>query len=371
VKTPVSGMADGTIPVRPGEEIDTIALHTWLRTQVGAALGEPNTPLLITQFPGGHSNLTYLVRCGSHEVVLRRPPKGSRVKGAHDMLREARVLRLLAPHYPAAPRVLAVCDDPNLLGSPFYVMERLRGVILRQPAGPSAVPFPPPLARRASELLIDNLAALHALDVEALGLAEIGHAEGYIERQVQGWSGRWQAARTDEVPDIDAAFAWLADRLSRGLPDRGAALVHNDYKYDNVVYSPDLRAIVGVLDWEMATVGAPLLDLGTTLAYWIDPEDEPALQQIPSGPTAAPGGLRRAELVERYAAKSGREMGEILFAYVFGLLKVAVIAQQIYRRYVEGLTVDPRFARLLAGVQVLGRTTARARAAGRIDDLTR
>jgi len=376
---------DRARPVRPGEEVDPERLAAWLADHLPDAApraGTPLTPLDIEQFPGGHSNLTYLVRWGDRELVLRRPPVGSAVKTAHDMGREYRVLSRLGPHYPQAPRALAACDDPAVLGAPFYLMERVRGVILRHPALPAGLDLPPERMRRLSEAAVDGLAALHAVDYRAAGLADFGHPAGYVERQVGGWSERWRKARTDDVPDLDRAAAWLAEHLpsdpgdpndpgdSGDRGETGAPLLHNDYKYDNLVWAPDdLTRIVAVLDWEMATVGDPLMDLGTSLGYWIDPDDPPAARHLPTGPTTQPGNLSRAELVERYAQATGRDVSEILFYYVYGVFKIAVIAQQIYYRYRQGLTKDERFAALGGAVRLLGWTAARAIEVGRIDRL--
>jgi aminoglycoside phosphotransferase (APT) family kinase protein len=383
--TPDAPTEDRPVPVRAGEEIDAAALGAWLRENLppgwrdaepgGPEPPAPPTPPEIAQFPGGHSNLTYLVRWGGRELVLRRPPVGAAVASAHDMGREYRVLSRLHLCFPKAPRALAACAEAAVIGAPFYVMERVRGVVLRGPAPPAGVAAEPAAARRLSAQVVDGLVELHALDPAALraaGLAELGHPEGYVARQVAGWSARWRAAVTDEVPEIDRAAAWLAAHMPSGSAGPGAApvLLHNDYKYDNLVFAADLSRVVAVLDWEMATLGAPLMDLGTTLAYWVDVDDDPALRLLPSGPTAIPGGLGRAEVVERYAAASGRDVSQILFYYVFGLLKVAVIAQQIYYRFRQGSTRDPRFAALLDGVRLLGRTSARAIARGRIDRLS-
>jgi aminoglycoside phosphotransferase (APT) family kinase protein len=252
-------------------------------------------------------------------------------------------------------------------------MERVRGVILRHPALPPGLDLAPERMRRLSEAAVDGLAELHAVDYRAAGLAGFGHPAGYVERQVGGWSERWRKARTDDVPDLDRAAAWLAEQLPS---DRGAAgnsetaLLHNDYKYDNLVLAPDdLTRIVAVLDWEMATVGDPLMDLGTSLGYWIDPDDPPAARHLPTGPTTQPGNLSRAEVVERYARATGRDVSRILFYYVYGVFKIAVIAQQIYYRYRQGLTRDERFAALLGAVRVLGRTASAAIARNRIDRL--
>jgi aminoglycoside phosphotransferase (APT) family kinase protein len=375
----VSAAADVPGPVRPGEELPAAPLAAWLREHLPEAAGHPATaPLLVEQFPGGHSNLTYLLRFGEREMVLRRPPAGASVKTAHDMGREHRVLSRLHQVYPKAPRALAACDDPAVAGAPFFIMERVHGVVPRRPPqreGPQPAPgavWEPRRWRALSEAAVDALAELHAVDFAAAGLADLGRPAGYAERQVRGWTERWQRAATDPVPDLDAAAAWLAERLPRRRPEAeeaGAALLHNDFKYDNLVLAPDLGRIVAVLDWEMATVGDPLMDLGTSLGYWLDADDAEARRLLPVGLTALPGNLSRVEVVERYARASGREVSEILFYYVFGLLKIAVIAQQIYHRYRRGLTHDRRFAALLEGVRLLGRTAAQAIARRRIDRL--
>jgi aminoglycoside phosphotransferase (APT) family kinase protein len=364
-------------PVRPGEELPLAPLAAWLGDHLPAAAtpsGSTPSPLRVEQFPGGHSNLTYLLRCDGRELVLRRPPLGASVKTAHDMGREHRMLSRLHQHYPKAPRALAACDDPAVIGSPFFLMERVEGVILRRPlpAGAGGAVPPPQRLRVLSEALVDALAELHAIDVAAAGLADLGRPAGYAARQVSGWTERWHSALTDPVPEVDRAAAWLAENLPRRSPaeEEGAATVlHNDFKLDNLVLTPDLGTIVAVLDWEMATVGDPLMDLGTSLGYWLDPDDREALRLLPVGLTALPGNLSRVEVVERYCRATGRDASEILFYYVFGLLKIAVIAQQIFYRFRRGLTRDERFASLLDGVRLLGRTTAQAIARRRIDRL--
>lgn len=354
--------ADAPRPVRPGEELPAAPLVGWLERHLGLA-----GPLTVEQFPGGHSNLTYLLRIGGRELVLRRPPAGSRVATAHDMGREFRVLSGLHPVYPQAPRPLAACDDPEVLGAPFYLVERVEGIILRQPRLPAGLEIPAGRMREISRAAVDGLAALHAVDYRAAGLGGLGRPEGYVERQVAGWGERWQRAQTDGVPALDRTAAWL---LEHRPEETGAALIHNDYKYDNLVLDPlDPTRIMAVLDWEMATVGDPWMDLGTSLAYWIDPEDGPAAERLPTGPTTAPGNLNRLEVVERYVTQSGRTARDPLFYYVFGLFKVAVIAQQIYYRYRQGLTADPRFAGLLDAVRLLGAMAARAIELRRIDRL--
>ena len=268
----------------------------------------------VEQFGRGYSNLTYLVRIGGRELVLRRPPVGSRVATAHDMGREYRILAALSagdpPAFGLAPRPLAYCDDPAVLGAPFYVMERVRGVILRADP-PPGIDLGPDNARRLSEAFADHLARLHAVDVAAAGLGGLGRP-GYVERQVRGWSERWRAAATDEVPEMDKVAAWLAGRLPTVVESAPAtlALIHNDYKYDNLVLDPaDPARVVALLDWEMATVGDPLLDLGTALGYWVEAGDPEPLQRFRFGPTHLPGSLTRREVAERYAAASGRPRG--------------------------------------------------------------
>jgi aminoglycoside phosphotransferase (APT) family kinase protein len=361
-------MIDSARPVRSGEEIDAAALAVWLENQLEDRLPGAAGPIEIEQFPGGHSNLTYLLRFPDRELVLRRPPFGSRVKTAHDMGREYRVLSRLYAAYPKAPRALVHCDDLSVIGAPFYLMERVRGVILRQRKAPEGIDLNPATLRAVSEAAVDGLADLHAVDWRAAGLDGLGHPEGYVSRQIEGWTRRWRDARTDDVPDLDRAAAWLHER--QPAENGVAALLHGDYKYDNLVLHPDdLPRVVAVLDWEMATVGDPLMDLGTSLGYWMDPDDAPDLRLLPAGPTTLEGNLNRAGVVERYAVRSGRDVSDILFYYVYGLFKIAVIAQQIYFRFRQGLTRDDRFAAMIGAVRILGRTAVQAIEKGRIDRL--
>jgi aminoglycoside phosphotransferase (APT) family kinase protein len=340
--------------VRSGEELDLEKLRAYLAERLPEVIS--NDPLVVEQFPHGHSNLTYLVRQGDLELVLRRPPFGNRVKTAHDMGREYRILSRLCRIYEPAPCPVLYCDDEDVLGAPFYLMERRRGIIIRRP--PVDRPIPPETVRRLCESLIDGLARLHSLDCSAAGLADLGKPDGYVERQVSGWSRRYRDARTDDLPAMERAADWLA---ANRPPESGAALIHNDYKFDNLVLDPaDLGRIVAVLDWEMATIGDPLLDLGTTLGYWIQADDPEPIRRFLAGPTAMPGSLNRRELAERYAAAAGRQLPDLLFYYVYGLFKIAVIAQQIYARFVRGATHDPRFAALGAVVAALGESAGRA-----------
>ncbi len=350
---------DSTSPVRSGEELPVDRLEACLRQHF------PDVPgsLVVEQFPHGHSNLTYLLRLGDKEFVLRRPPFGNQVKSAHDMSREYRVLSKLSAVYPPAPRPYFYCEDESVLGAPFYVMERRKGIVLRRRSdGGSRVE--PEAARKLGLALVDNLARLHLLDYKAAGLGDLGKPEGYVGRQVTGWINRWAAARTEEQPAVERIAAWLPGHMPG---ESGAALIHNDYKFDNLLLDPaDPTKIVAVLDWEMATVGDPLMDLGSTLGYWVEATDPAYFQPVATGPSNVPGSLTRREVVDRYAELTGRAVPDVLFYYSFGLYKMAVILQQIYARYVRGHTRDARFARLNDWVAALGQQAERVLEAGRI-----
>jgi aminoglycoside phosphotransferase (APT) family kinase protein len=336
---------DQATPIRRGEELDNDALARYLHAHLPGAAGA----LAVEQFPSGFSNLTYLLRLGGQELVLRRPPFGANIKSAHDMGREYRVLHGLHTVYPKVPRPLLYCDDAAVIGAPFYVMERLHGVILR---GAAVRELTPATMRQVATAAIDNLSAIHTVDYAAAGLADLGKPEGYIARQIDGWTQRYRAAQTGDVTALETMITWLATHQP---PESGAALIHNDYKFDNLMLNPQaMDEIVAVLDWEMCTIGDPLLDLGTTLGYWIEPDDPPALQAM-LGLTARPGNLNRREVVERYSAASGRAVGNPLFYYLYGVFKIAVIVQQIYARYQRGATQDARFAGLGEVVAACGR----------------
>jgi len=340
------GSEDQTTTVRPGEELDLPKLEPFLRNHFPGEAGPP----IVRQYPSGHSNLTYSLRFGSREMVLRRPPFGSKVKTAHDMGREFRVLSKLHAHYPPAPQVLVFCDDESVLGAPFYLMAPIHGVILQRDVPPD-VDFSPELARRVCESFLDNLALLHRLDYSSMGLRDLGKPQGYLERQVRGWIERYHGSKTHDIPEVEAISNWIQQHL----PSSGAAaLIHNDYKYDNVVLDPnDLTRIIGVLDWEMCTIGDPLTDLGSALAYWVDRSDPPEIVETRWGPTTYPGSLTRAQLVQRYAQKTGRDVSDMAFYLVFARFKIAVIVQQIYYRYHQGLTHDERFATMPQRITLL------------------
>lgn len=339
-------LQDQPTAVRAGEELDLARLEPFLRRHFPGAGG----PLIVEQYPSGHSNLTYLLRLDGREMVLRRPPFGSQVKSAHDMSREYRVLSKLHSAYRLAPKVLLYCDDRSILGSPFYLMEPVHGIIIRRDP-PTGLPFTAETAGRLGESFVDNLAELHALDYAAIGLAELGKPQGYLDRQVNGWVQRYYGSQTHDLPEVESLATWMRDHLSE---TSGAALIHNDYKYDNVVLAADdITRIVGLLDWEMTTIGDPLADLGTTLAYWVEPQDPEQLQRIRWCPSTYPGSMTRAQLVERYARQTGRDVSHIAFYLVLGRFKLAVINQQIYFRFHQGLTKDTRFASIPDVVRVL------------------
>ena len=358
----VSGVIDGAGPVRPGEELDTAALAAWLRARLVEIADDAS--IAVEQFPAGHSNLTYLVRVGEREVVIRRPPFGSEVKSAHDMGREHALLSALAGRFPV-PRPLGYEPDRAVLGAPFYAMERVVGLIPRKKLGlPEAGSE---TYRRLSEALVSVMVDLHAIDWRAVGLEGLYRGEGYARRQVEGWSRRWEDARTAEVPSVEA----LRAELMRDIPaDHGATVVHNDLKYDNLVLDPDdVGHVIAVLDWEMATVGCPLMDLGTSLGYWVEATDPAAMKMLAFVPTMEPGNLDREGVVRRYEERSGRTVARPVFYFVFGLFKLAVVAQQIYKRFVTGKTGDKRFAMFGQAVVTLGELGVRALDRGRVSRL--
>ncbi|WP_156755690.1 phosphotransferase family protein [Actinokineospora pegani] len=321
--------------LRAEDSFDTAAVHAWLGSVVE---GLPARPPAVKQFPGGASNLTYLLSYPDRELILRRPPAGRKAASAHDMGREFRVQSALKPVYPYVPTVLGLCQDQSVIGSDFYVMERVEGTILRNDL-PEGMRLEPEAARALSTALVDRLVDLHRVDPGAAGLTDLGKGAGYVGRQVAGWSRRFTAARTDNVPDFAAVMAWLADNQPE---DVATVVIHNDWRFDNVVLDDSL-AVVGVLDWEMSTLGDPLMDLGGAAAYWIEADDDAVFQQARRQPTHLPGMLSRAELVEHYCARMGLSPDNWAFYEAFGLFRLAVIMQQIYYRFHHGQTTNPRF----------------------------
>ncbi|NUP08582.1 MAG: phosphotransferase family protein [Polyangiaceae bacterium] len=356
----MSAPIDSPRAVRPGEELDLDKLGSFLSNALG---GELAAPLDVQQFPSGHSNLTYLVRARfsngeERQLVVRRPPFGNRVKTAHDMGREHRVLTALSPYYDKAPKPIVTCEDESIIGAPFYAMERISGVILRRKTPPGVELTPATLSGVATSF-VDALVELHELPLESTGLASLGKPLGYVERQVTGWAKRYADAKTDEIPSIERTSQWLVANMPES---RQASVIHNDFKYDNLVLdASDLTKIVGVLDWEMATVGDPLMDLGTALAYWVQSDDPEAVQTYTFGPTNLPGSPKRKEILEQYAKKRpGVVPDDMRFYYVFALFKNAVVAQQIYARYKRGATTDERFAMMIFAVGILGDAAVQA-----------
>lgn len=337
-----------TIDVRPDEQLDEAALAAYLR---GKLPGSDN-PLAVRQFGGGAANLTYLLDYGAHEYVLRRPPLGPVAKSAHDMSREYRVLSVLYRAFPLAPRALLYCGDAALIGSDFFVMERRRGVVVRRSI-PTVFRDVSAAPRRMSTALVDALADFHAVDYAALGLGNLGKPDGFVTRQIEGWHGRWQKAQTHDLPEMDQLYAWL---LANQPAPSTAALVHNDYKLDNAMLdATDPSRIVAIFDWDMCTLGDPLCDMGSLLCYWTEPTDPPYMQAAAMMPLGDLGFLTRQELVERYAARSGRDVHSIHFYHALGLFRLTVIAAQIFIRYQRGQTQDQRFAAFGMMIPLLAR----------------
>lgn len=335
-----------TIEPRPGDELPA-RLEDYLRRALGLK-GE----FRVRQFPGGYSNLTYEIAFGAQRLVLRRPPRGQKAASAHDMGREYFVLSRLHESFPLCPEPLHYCEDPEVIGAPFYIMAAIEGLILRAKL-PSGFHPDPELQKEQSEAAIRLQAELHQLDYERLGLGSFGHPEGYRERQVAGWSKRYRHARTDDAPDFESVMTWLEARRPSGDPAR-SGIIHNDFKLDNLVFDPrQPTRIIGVLDWEMATIGDPLMDLGNSFAYWVEADDPPYMRALETLPSRLPGFLNRREQLALYQRLSGCSLDDWDFYYTAGLFRLAVIAQQIYARYRQGHSSDPRFAQLILGVRGL------------------
>ena len=332
--------------VRPGEELDVPRLEAYLKAHLPDAAGT----LEIGQFPSGFSNLTYFAKLGDREYVLRRPPFGTKVKSAHDMGREYRILSGLSKSYPAAPQPVLFCDALDVMGAQFYLMERVRGVILRSKK-PEGWSLGAEDVGTLCKVFMQHFTELHAIDYEAAGLAELHRPGWYVERQVNGWVDRYYGSQTDDIPAIEQAAAWLKANKPQ---DTGTCLIHGDFKWDNLVLDPnDFTKVLGVLDWEMATIGDPLMDLGTVLSYWIEAGDPP-FGRVECFLTREPGAMTRQELADYYGELTGRDTSNVSYYFTFALIKLAVIVQQIYYRYKQGLTKDERFANLIMAVGALG-----------------
>ncbi len=341
------GNLDEPVQVRSGEELDHSKVRDYLFDSIPGLSGE----MEIRQFPSGFSNLTYLVKIGEKEMILRRPPIGKKAKTAHDMSREYRVLKNLKPHFPYCPEALLYCEDEAVMGTPFYVMERLKGIILRKNY-PRGFALTAGEAGKLCERLVDVQVALHKLDYKKVGLEDFGKPGGYVRRQIEGWSSRYRDARTPDAPEFERVMGWLAEKMPGESPV--VSVIHNDYKFDNVVLDPaDPLKIIGVLDWEMATIGDPLMDLGSSLAYWVDRDDPEDFQLMRMLPTTEPGMFTRKEIIARYAEAMEMPINSFDYYFCFGLFRLAVIAQQIYYRFFHGQTKDKRFEMLVFGVALL------------------
>lgn len=346
-------LTDETRPIREGEEFDIKKVEQFLKDVIPNLTGT----LTVAQFPGGHSNLTYLIRVGDRDMVFRRPPFGRKVKTAHDMGREFRMLKALRPAFPYCPEPLAYTEDESIIGCPFYVMERINGLIIRKNL-PESLPLKPSEATLLCERLTDVFVELHQVDYKKIGLEGFGKPEGYVKRQVEGWSERYRTAKTPDAPDFEEVMAWLHEKMPPESPH--VSVIHNDYRFDNVVLHPDDPfRIVGVLDWEMATIGDPLMDLGGALAYWTDHDDPPDMQAIRMIPTHLPGMFTRNDFIRRYAKKMGVSVEKSDFYSCFGMFRLAGIAQQIYWRYYHGQTKDERFKLMIIAVSVLEKACRR------------
>lgn len=339
-------MLDQPTQTRAGEELDIQKLQDYLRDKVPGFDKEVS----IKQFPGGYSNLTYFIQADDHEYVLRRPPFGANIKSAHDMEREFTVLtKLHEAGFTKVPDAVHLCVDESVMGVKFYLMTRVKGVILRNRL-PKDFSVSEEAFRTLSKATIDELVKLHQIDIHASGLDVLGKPEGYVQRQVEGWIKRYVNAQTDDIAPMKEVAEWM----QKNIPTSShTSFIHNDFKYDNLVLNPnDVTEIIAILDWEMATVGDPLMDLGTTLAYWAEASDPDSLK--PFNLTWMPGNFTRREVVEYYQQRSGTQVDNMVFFYAFGAFKVGVICQQIYQRYKQGLTKDPRFASLIHVIKACG-----------------
>ena len=331
-------MFDDTIEVRDGEQLDWSRIEDYLRAHI-PTIGAGT--IVVRQFPAGASNLTYLVRIGTWEGVLRRPPFGPIPPKAHDMQRESNLLRRVHPVFSLAPEIYLFCADLDLIGVPFYVMERRRGIVLDNTFPLGITPMPE-LCQRISTAVVDTLVKIHAIDWQAADLGKFGHTAGFLERQVKGWTERYVRAQTDEIPQVEPLMHWLVEHTPNSP---AATLIHNDFKLNNILLNTqDLAQPVAVLDWEMATIGDSLFDLAITLAYWIQHDDPEELQSLLPAVTTLPGFISRAQFMERYSAQSHRDLSSMHFYMTFAYFKLAVILQQIYVRWKRGQTQDARFA---------------------------
>lgn len=328
-----------TIPVRRGEELNVEKLHSFLLKKTDI----PDQPLEILQFSAGHSNLTYQLRAGNWEAVLRRPPLGPVAPKAHDMEREYKIISEINPLFSPAPKPILFSNNIDIIGSPFFLMERKHGIVLDH-SFPENITVTRELCRDLSEIMVDQLVQLHSINFKETGLTEISKPEGFMERQVYGWISRYERAKTDDIKEADNVMKWLVNHIPAS---HDATIIHYDYKLNNSMFSPDLRTMVGLFDWEMTTVGDPLADLGAAMSYWTQ-ENDPELLKSGLGKepvTVRDGFISRKQFIELYGKKSGRDVSNMTFYLTFAYFKLAVICQQIYFRYKKGQTADTRFLR--------------------------
>ena len=332
-------MSKDTIPVRKGEELNAAVLESFLRRNIENL---PTSPLELLQFSAGHSNLTYQIKIGDWEAVLRRPPLGPVAPKAHDMEREFKILTELHPYFSATPMPILYSNQQEIVGSPFFIMERKKGIVI-DTSFPNGITVTKELCQQLSEVMVNRLVELHGINYQDTGLGAISKPEGFTERQVHSWIGRYERARTDEIAAIDSLTKWLSGNIPL---QQYATIIHYDYKFNNAMFNESLSEMVGLFDWEMTTVGDPLADLGVAMGYWNqadDPEDlKKGLGKAPI--TVNEGFYTRKQFIELYAKKSGRDVSNIKFYLTFAYFKLAVICQQIYYRYKKGQTNDLRFA---------------------------
>ena len=322
--------------VRTGEELDIRAVGNWLIEHGEDISG----PVEVTQYSGGASNWTYRLQYENADLILRRPPKGTKAKSAHDMSREYHVQRALAEYYPVVPEMVLLCQDESVIGCDFYVMKRIEGIIPRANL-PKEINFDELQTRELCTNFIDKLIELHQVPYEGTDLEKLGKGDGYCQRQVDGWDSRYEKAKTLNVPSFKYVRQWLKDHVPS---DSKTCVIHNDWRFDNVILDPENPLkIIGVLDWEMATLGDPLMDLGSSLAYWVEESDNAIFKATRRQPTHLKGMFTRAEVVEYYLNKTGLKTDNWKFYEVFGIFRLAVIAQQIYYRYYHKQTNNPAF----------------------------
>lgn len=348
--------------VRKSEELNNLNLSFYLKNKLGSS----KRPLVINQFKKGFSNLTYSIIWDKNEYVLRKPPFGANIKSGHDMRREYNVLSNLSKYYNKVPKTYFFEDDKNVIGSSFYVMQRLNGIILRPNTSESSMPDKKDISK-LSKNFIKTLTELHGLQYKKMGLDNLGKGVGYGMRQIVGWSERYKNSKTDDIKEMNSLMSWLINNLPK---QNKSSLIHNDYKYDNVVLDKDnISKIVGVLDWEMSTIGDPLFDLGTTLGYWVQSNDHPMLRKISLSSTTAEGNPSRMTLINIYEKYSKVKVNNPVFYYAYGLFKICVIVQQIYYRFKKGYTDDKRFSNLIDIVKICSLVARRSIEKNKIDDL--